>query len=311
MIVTGTGVVFPGGAGMAALKQCLSSSVAPRPMPMGTREPLPVLQIPADVFKHPILAPARRADRFSKMTLLAALEAWQGAEADLSRVGIILASACGPHATVFKFVNDVLDFGESKSSPTVFSQSVHAAASSMIAATIHSHGPVLNVADLRFPFESALEVAEAWLNEGRCDVVLVGATEELSDVYVHVVSRLWGDRFVPGEGSFFFRCEREGDGPSVRVQQALLTEAACSLETHDALGVLMEDHACGPSFVSQSGSLRIGGAFLLAVAEWLRRGERVEALGGALPVGSIQIVSRCGKRQRVIVMDSLKPGGGS
>jgi hypothetical protein len=61
---------------------------APKPMPMGNKELLPVLQIPAEVFKNPLLAPVRRADRFSKMTLLAALEAWQGAEADLSRVGI-------------------------------------------------------------------------------------------------------------------------------------------------------------------------------------------------------------------------------
>ncbi len=305
MKLSGVGVVCAGGAGVEALKVYVNNPSAPRPMPMGNKESLPVLQIPAEVFKNPLLSPVRRADRFSKMTLLAALEAWQGAEADLDRVGIILASACGPHATVFKFVNDLLDFGEAKSSPTVFSQSVHAAAASMIASTIHSHGPVLNLADLAFPFESALALADAWLEEGRCDVVLVGATEELSDVYVHAVSRVWGNRFVPGEGAFFFRLEREGKGPSVRVQQEILDKASCRLENRDALGSVHEDGAAGCSCVSHSGSLRIGGAFLLAVAELMRRGERFEGLSESVTTGPIQIVSTCGKRQRVIVLEGM------
>jgi len=306
MKLSGVGVVCAGGAGLDALKVYLKNPDAPKPMPMGNKELLPVLQIPAEVFKNPLLTPVRRADRFSKMTLLAALEAWQGAEADLSRVGIILASACGPHATVFKFVNDLLDFGESKSSPTVFSQSVHAAAASMIASTIQSHGPVLNLADLEFPFESALTLADAWLEEGRCDVVLVGATEELSDVYVHAVSRLWGDRFVPGEGSFFFRLERNGKGPAVRVQNSVLDFDACRLENRDALGGAPDEGTPGSSFVSHSGSLRIGGAFLLAVAELIRRGERFTGMPEKMATGPVQIVSTCGKRQRVIVVDGMK-----
>jgi len=303
MKLSGVGVVCAGGAGVDALKVYLKNPDAPKPMPMGNKELLPVLQIPSEVFKNPLLAPVRRADRFSKMTLLAALEAWQGAEADLSRVGIILASACGPHATVFKFVNDLLDFGESKSSPTVFSQSVHAAAASMIASTIQSHGPVLNLADLAFPFESALTLADAWLEEGRCDVVLVGATEEMSDVYVHAISRMWGNRFVPGEGSFFFRLERDGTGPSLRVQHTIPDTASCLLENSEALGGASEDRAPGTSFVRHSGSLRIGGAFLLAVAELIRRGERLVGMTETGTVSPIQIVSTCGKRQRVIVME--------
>lgn len=303
MKLSGVGVVCAGGAGVDALKVYLKNPDAPMPMPMGNKELLPVLQIPADVFKNPLLSPVRRADRFSKMTLLAALEAWQGAEADLDRVGIILASACGPHATVFKFVNDLLDFGEAKSSPTVFSQSVHAAAASMIASTIKSHGPVLNLADLAFPFESALALADAWLKEGRCDVVLVGATEELSDVYVHAVSRVWGDRFVPGEGAFFFRLERGGTGPSVRVQQEILENTSCRLENREALGSAHEDGTQGCSCVRHSGSLRIGGAFLLAVAEQMRRGERLAGMPEEMTTGPFQIVSTCGKRQRVIVLE--------
>ncbi len=306
MKLSGVGVVCSGGAGIDALKVYLNNPDAPKPIPLGNKESLPVLQVPSEVFKNPLLSPVRRADRFSKMTLLAALESWQGAEADLSRVGIILASACGPHATVFKFVNDLLDFGEAKSSPTVFSQSVHAAAASMIASTIHSHGPVLNLADLAFPFESALALADAWLEEGPCDVVLVGATEELSDVYVHAISRVWGNRFVPGEGAFFFRLERGGTGPSVRVQQELLDKVSCRLENREALGSVPEDGTQGCSCVSHSGSLRIGGAFLLAVAELMRRGERFAGMPEEMTTDPIQIVSTCGKRQRVIIVDGVE-----
>lgn len=306
MNVSGVGVVCAGGAGMEALKAYLLDADAPQPQPMGSKEPLPVLQVPAEVFKNPLLAPVRRADRFCKMTLLAALEAWQGAQADPARVGIIQATACGPHATVFKFVNELLDFGESKSSPTVFSQSVHAAAASMIASTLKTQGPVLNLADLAFPFESALTLAEAWLEEGRCDAVLVSATEELSDVYVHAVSRLWGERFVPGEGSFCFRLERDGQGPAVRVQNKLSDAAALRLENRDALGGAVEEGEPGTSFVTHSGSLRIGGAFLLAVAEVLLSGAGVAGLPAPVPAGPLQIVSTCGRRQRVIVMDGMK-----
>jgi hypothetical protein len=181
---------------------------------------------------------------------------------------------------------------------------VHAAAASMIASTIQSHGPVLNLADLAFSFESALTLADAWLEEGRCDVVLVGATEELSDVYVHAVSRVWGTRFVPGEGSFFFRLERNGKGPSVCVQQTLVDPASYRLENRDALGSAHDDGTQGCSCVSHSGSLRIGGAFLLAVAELIRRGERLGDMPETMTAGPIQIVSTCGKRQRVIVLET-------
>jgi len=173
----------------------------------------------------------------------------------------------------------------------------------MIASAIKSHGPVLNVADLRFPFETALELADAWLKEGRCDVVLVGATEECSEVYIHAISRMWGDRFVPGEGSFFFRCERAGKGPSVRVQQKQVDVSSCTLENTLSLGNTSEK-VQDPSWVQYSGSLRIGGAFLLAVAELLRRGERVDGVCQGASEDPVQIVSRCGGAQRVIVVET-------
>jgi hypothetical protein len=42
---------------------------------------------------------------------------------------------------------------------------------------------------------------------------------------------------------------------------------------------------------------------LLAVAELMRRGERFEGLSEHATTGPLQIVSTCGKRQRVIVLE--------
>jgi len=44
----------------------------------------------------------------------------------------------------------------------------------------------------------------------------------------------------------------------------------------------------------------------LAVAELIRRGERFTGMPEKMATGPVQIVSTCGKRQRVIVVDGMK-----
>ena len=249
MNLAGLGIVFPGGAGVSALRNALVAG-SPLTGEMLAKEQVPVLKVPAAALTgNPVLAPARRADRFCKMTLLAATEALAGCQADPARTGIILATAFGPHGTVFKFVNDLLEFGDEQASPTVFSQSVHAAAASMVAAAAHLHGPALTVADLAFPFEEALALAESWLAADRCDAVLVGAVDETSDVLAHVVRRKWAVAsdgiarpaltsplaYVPGEGAVFVRLER-GNGPQLTTTDAPSPSAAAHLYNAGALG---------------------------------------------------------------------------
>jgi len=143
---------------------------------------------------------------------IAAMEARRECGADPRRTGIILATAFGPHATVFRFVNEMLDFGDAKTSPTVFSQSVHAAAASMIATAAGLHGPVLSLADLAMPFEEALTLAECWLASERCDSGEVDVCPSCNG--------LWRDAgelgtVVESRGSFFHSCLRilRGRGP--------------------------------------------------------------------------------------------------
>ncbi len=321
MNLAGLGIVFPGGAGVPALRAALSAG---RPLTGETlvKEPVPVLKVPAAALTgNPVLAPARRADRFCKMTLLAATEALAGSAVPPERIGIILATAFGPHGTVFKFVNDLLEFGDEQASPTVFSQSVHAAAASMVAAAAHLHGPTLTVADLAFPFEEALVLADAWLAADRCDAVLVGAVDEISDVLAHVVRRKWAvasdgiarpasaepPAYVPGEGAVFFRLERAG-GARVSVGSEVSAEAACLLVDAQALGgdAAAPEKQAPPaanvrSYSALWGSTRLGAAFHLAVAALMRR-EALPAADAPLMRGNVQIVSACGARRRVITL---------
>ncbi len=335
MNITGMGAVFAGGAGVAALREALLAGQPLEGKPL-EKEGIRVLTVPPSAFAgNPVLAPARRADRFCKMTLLAAMEAWQGCGADPLRTGIILATAFGPHATVFRFVNEMLDFGDAKTSPTVFSQSVHAAAASMIATAAGLHGPVLSLADLAMPFEEALTLAECWLESGRCEAVLVGAADEVSDVLAHVVRRKWQTApdgivrpsfagraaAVPGEGAAFFRLESAGS-MRVSVGHAVSSGAACHLLNTGALGG--DDAALGSlarpevpafSYAPLWGSTRIGAAFHLVTAALMRREARFfpdalpletggfpSAAGMGFRAGALQVVSTCGSRSRVITL---------
>jgi 3-oxoacyl-[acyl-carrier-protein] synthase II len=334
MNLAGLGIVFPGGAGVPALRAALSAG---RPLTGETlvKEPVPVLKVPAAALTgNPVLAPARRADRFCKMTLLAATEALAGSAVPPERIGIILATAFGPHGTVFKFVNDLLEFGDEQASPTVFSQSVHAAAASMVAAAAHLHGPTLTVADLAFPFEEALVLADAWLASDRCDAVLVGAVDEISDVLAHVVRRKWAvasdgiarpasaepPAYVPGEGAVFVRLER-GNGPQLTVADKPDVAAAAHLFNAGALGGddaalrrLATPSVPAQTFVSLLGHTRIGAAFHLAVAGLMRQDRRffpdvlptdqtgLSGGGTDVPGGPLQVISACGLRCRAITL---------
>ena len=341
MNLAGLGIVFPGGAGLSALREVLSAG---RPLTgeLLAKEHVPVLKVPAAALSgNPVLAPARRADRFCKMTLLAATEALAGCQADPARTGILLATALGPHGTVFKFVNDLLEFGDEQASPTVFSQSVHAAAASMVAAAAHLHGPALTVADLEFPFEEALALADNWLASGRCDAVLVGAADETSDVLAHVVRRKWTPAadgiarpsqagqtaYVPGEGAVFVRLER-GGGPVLAVDEGPSPAAAAHLFNAGALG--SDDDALrqwtqtfvpAQTFVPLLGSTRIGSAFHLAIAGLMRQDNRFypdvlspdlcgfSGGGAGAPRGPIQVISACGSRCRAITLHAAGERG--
>jgi len=191
-------------------------------------EPFPVYAVAAETLKdRAVLGGMRRADRFSKMAVLAAHDAMDGIEIEnLERVGIIFATAFGPHNTTFRFQDDIIDYGDGGVSPTVFSNSVHNAAVSYISRALGIKGPTWTVTGFRKPFEQAMQLAQAWLDEGRCDQVLLGAGDECGTVMEYICSeklpiaadgKVAENAFVPGEGMAFFLVDGQRDGLQLEI----------------------------------------------------------------------------------------------
>lgn len=214
MYIAGMGIIFNRGRGLDILEKALED---------GWVNSGSVYGVPEEVLKDKIvLKDARRADDFSKMAILAAHDALADSglgEKIKPKLGIILATAFGPHATTFRFLDDILNFGDAQVSPTLFSHSVHNAAVSYIASTLQSRGPTLTITQFADSFQQALILADSWLEEKRCEYILVGSVDQVGKVMEYIVSqklKLAPDgkirsfnfskepECIPGEGSAFF-----------------------------------------------------------------------------------------------------------
>lgn len=168
-----------------------------------------------------LLKKIRRSDKLSKMAVLAASEALSRegmSDSEGRKVGLIVATAFGPHVTTFNFLDDILDYGESSVSPTTFSNSVHNAAASYVAKSFNIQGPTMTVTQFFHSFHQGLRLAQAWLREKRCEQVLVGAVDQVGPVLQYVYDtklnaapdgKIRPFDFsptyqVPGEGAVFF-----------------------------------------------------------------------------------------------------------
>ncbi len=317
MNVLGVGVVAAGGMGTRAWTASLLAgtppAAAPEPLPLGDGRAAPVLKVP-DGFGdgEPALRKVRRADHFSRMAVLAAVEALRDA-GDLplapGRTGLILTTAFGPHSTVFRLLDELLDFGDTGVSPTLFSQSVHGAAVSTVATTLGLRGPATTLTRLSFAFHEGVRMARAWLDAGRCDAVLLGAVDELSPVLRHVcdhrLARATDGRLlplsfqasppvVPGEGAAFLLLAREttpggrAAGPGVSLASStgrsfpgdpdlLLVDGGALSGDETAYRALVAGAPCVSACAPFFGSTKVGAAFHAAAAALMIRHQRVGA----------------------------------
>ena len=175
-----------------------------------------------DLVDREVLKKARRADRFSKMTVLAAHDAMVDSSLQIEEIretGVILATAFGAHSAIFHFLDNIIDYGESNVSPTTFAHTLHNAAASYLTSVLGCRGPTLTITQFYFVFHQALQLAYSWLLEGRVERVLgrryrrafngygIYCGEKLSIAYdgrMHPLSCLKRPTVVPGEGSAFF-----------------------------------------------------------------------------------------------------------
>jgi len=304
--MTGMGIVCCRSRGLNAFEQALRAGWVPPTFSEvpGIDRPVPAYTVPPEALKDKtVLGPMRRADRLSKMAVLAATDAWRDAgmdRADSSEVGLVVASGLGPHVRTFEFLDGILDFGDDSASPTVFSHSVHNAAASYITTSLQILGPVLTVTDFDFAFQQALTAALCWLEEGRCARVLVGAAEELGQVMLHVCARMvdlppdgrpkpfeFSDSpsTVPGEGAVFFVLSAEESGedyaavsigsPPARDADLWIMDAQGLSGTEEGYRELAPAGASLANYSPLTGGMMSGTAFQCAAAALsLRNGMR-------------------------------------
>ena len=232
MNLSGMGVVFARGRGIARFEEALQEgwhAPSRKALPSAPGEMIPVYAVEEKtITDKAVLKKMRRADRFTKMAVLAAWDAVKDSGIEIdgggASLGIILATAFGPQVTAFRFLDEIIDHGDASVSPTLFSHSVHNAAASYVATALDNHGPTLTVTQFGLSFHQALILARAWLHEGRCENVLVGSVEECGTVMEYICSRKLeipedgkirpfefssSPRAVPGEGSVFLLLSRE------------------------------------------------------------------------------------------------------
>ena len=222
VFIEGIGIIFTRGRGLNKFEQALKDGWDEPTVSADGRK---AYRVPKDaLIDYNILKKVRRSDRFSRLAVFAACDAIHDSDLDIadldqSSIGIIIATAFGPHATIFKVLDDIIDYGEKKVSPTTFAHSIHNAAASHVASALGCTGPVMTTTQFYFSFQQALLLASSWLNEGRLKKVLVGIVDECSPIMEYIceeklsvahngkmspLSCLKRPKFVPGEGSAFF-----------------------------------------------------------------------------------------------------------
>lgn len=300
--IKGIGIISAAGPGREDFRAALETGKATS-MPGGFRVDLKK----AD---RSDLKNLRRADRFSKLSVLAAKEALR--DASLSpgsgaiEAGVILCTALGPHPTTFKFLDDIIQYGDKAVSPTTFSSSVHNAAASYIASECGIEGPTLTVTQFFLSFHEGLALGLSWLSEGRVKRVLLGAVDEHGEVLEYVASRLLSHsvdgilrpldispgkmkKHVPGEGAAFMVLDTMTDGaycsvgvetgfgiaPSGDDNSLLLLDSDGLIKDESLYLELAAGGAPVASYASYYGSIMSGSAFNAAAGAIVLRDSKV------------------------------------
>lgn len=167
MFISGIGFISGEGIGLPALRK---TGAASHPAP----------EIDDGIIKsYKFLRDMRRADRFSRLCMIAGNEAREDSGLETSDCGIIVATALGPHETTFSFLGDLIDYSGAEVSPTKFSHSVHNAAASYTSIFCGVNAFSLTIVGFDNPWAKGLLAAEIMLEQKQADkVLLIGADEK-------------------------------------------------------------------------------------------------------------------------------------
>jgi 3-oxoacyl-[acyl-carrier-protein] synthase II len=239
-VVTGLGVIGPWGAGCPGLIEALRAG-APLSSEVdrtagyhaagGARRAALVPSLDLARFVPP--AQARRLALPSRWSLAAARMALEDAglpALEGRRVSVVLATVFGSVLFTEKLVRQILDEGPEAAQPFYFSECVANAPTAQVALALGARGANVTVTQREAGALSALAIAAQEVTEGRADVAITGATDEMTpllhsllDRYRAIAKPAGGrseaprplaagrDGFLAGEGAVALVVERDVD----------------------------------------------------------------------------------------------------
>ncbi|HCS76568.1 MAG TPA: hypothetical protein DIW05_02185, partial [Syntrophaceae bacterium] len=154
--------------------------------------------------------PMRRAGRFIKLVCCGALSCMQGAPKEVlqgKRTGIFLSTGLGNIDEILPFITQVFKHDGGFPSPNQFANSVSNAAAFFLAKACDVKGTVITVSQEELSFESALWLAQSYLDAGEIELALVGGCDVFTPAVEDYRERL---NLVPGR----YRRAPLGEGSS-------------------------------------------------------------------------------------------------
>ena len=240
-----TGIIGPFGRGKNAFKDAVYGNFEIEKN--RSADKMQMAMIPEEVFRDPKLKRMRRrADRLSLAMYCAAMEAVESATdssgmdwQDGKTTALIVVTSLGAYKTTFRFLDTLLDFGQSAPSPTLFSNSVHNAPAFYITSGLNIRGSSTTVTGFNHPFQQALKLSEHLLAFKECDQVLLVAGDEVCEEMIDM-SGLWFAEYadnIPnmwGEGAVAFLLDLPAEGADVSLVQS--ADSATSVLTEKIFG---------------------------------------------------------------------------
>jgi 3-oxoacyl-(acyl-carrier-protein) synthase len=186
-------------------------------------------------------AALRRMSRFTKMGIIASLEAIQSNQElelsqDRSRIGLIVGTAFGCLQTSYAYQKRVLSEGPAGASPGLFANSVHNSMASQISLSLNIQGPNATVTTMEQSVTGSVRMAENWIDEDLADHVLVVVGDEISDYHSYLIAHHHhhhhhhGETFEPTDNACTARLG-EGVVAFVLTKNSLAKKSFASLTT--------------------------------------------------------------------------------
>ena len=165
---------------------------------------------PDDLVQKIMGQPMRRAGRFIKLVCCSALTCLQGVSKEMlqgKKVGIFLSTGLGNIDEILPFITQVFKHDGGFPSPNQFANSVSNAAAFFLARVCDVKGVVLTISQEELSFESALWLAQSYLESGEIDMALVGGCDVFTPTIEDYRERM---NLSPGN----YRVAKMGEGGS-------------------------------------------------------------------------------------------------